>query len=137
MTRTEALTKAKELGIEHDKRIPTKKLIETLNKITGENYEADQPTEAPVESKEEDPNRTIRCIIHSGDRENDVESWDGSVNGEVFQFPIGIETDLPVKYLPSLNDAVIKEHIAVFDDNGHPTKEVKIRYHKRFIVERI
>ncbi len=160
--REEVVAKAKELGIDHDKRISTKKLVSKIETVLGKSMEFETPDPEAVKSNmtttsniagapkagfdeekgEEleavpEEEETVRCIIHSGDRDNDLQEVTGCVNGEDYQALIGVEVDFPVKFLPSLKDAVIKEHIHIFDEHGNPTKEVRIRYHKRFIVEKI
>jgi len=132
MKREDLLKKATELGIDYDKRVKTTKLLEMVNTVSGENYTIDEPEEKKEVTTTKTPknNETIRAIIHSGDRDNDEVEAVGCVNGETFQFQIGVEIDFPIRFLPSLSGAVIKESIAIFDDSGMPTGKTKIRKSK-------
>lgn len=150
MERAEVLERAKELGIEHDKRIGTEKLASMIESVTGESlgYTAKEPTvvmtttgtltnsnvtTTAVKAGE----ATIRCIIHSGDRDNTETEMTGSVNGEPFQCQLGVEIDLPVKFIPSFDGAVIEKHVYGFDEDGNPTKKNHVRLEKLYIIERL
>ena len=167
--REEILAKAKELGIDHDKRMASRLLVEKIETVLGKamvftTADPETPVGKPepasnmtttatigattsegfdpkkgkeLDLEEEQKEDTVRCIIHSGDRDNDLIEVVGCVNGESYQALIGVEIDFPVKFLPSIKDAVVKEHIHIFDEHGNPTKEIRIRHHKRFIIERI
>ncbi len=139
MERAELLAKAKELGIEHDKRAKNTAIAALIETVTGEKIEittkiVEPPKKEPVKEQEDG---MIRCIIHSGDRDNDEVEVVGSVNGETYQAPIGIEIDFPVKFLPSIHGAVQKETIVGKDADGTPNGKKTIRWHKRYIIEKL
>lgn len=147
MNREDVLVKAKELGLEHAKNIQTAKLVDMIESVTGEdlgyvakpqnmttsNSLAGGKTKIKTKKGEE----TVRVIIHSGDRDNDETQMEGCVNGEVFQCQIGVELDLPVKFLPSFDGAVIERHVHKFDEDGNPLKGTTTKKEKLYIVERV
>ncbi len=162
--REEVLAKAKELGIDHDKRIKTSQLVGKIETVLGKamEYETADPEKQPSNmttttnlngaegkailtdnTKELEAAdvpkgaETVRCIIHSGDRDNDLLEVVGCVNGEQYQALLGVEVDFPIKFLPSLQGAVTKKHIHVFDEHGNPTKERRVKWEKRFVLERL
>lgn len=130
LTRAEVLEKAKDLGIEHHKSAKTTAVAKMVEDLTGETYELKKNVE-PVTSG------TIRCIIHSNDRENDEREVRGSLNGETWRALIGEEIEFPKKFLPCLDGAVEEQRVSVLDEAGQPTGKYKDRKHKRYILERV
>ena len=148
MERAEILAKAKELGIDHQKNIQTAKLVEKIETVTGESlgYEpkpdsnittADLKGAGETKLNTKKGDKTIRVVIHSGDKDNDETEMVGCVNGEPFQCQIGVEIDLPVKFLPAFDGAIIERHVHKFDEDGNPLKGTTIKKEKLYIVERV
>ena len=138
ITRDEAFDLAEELGLDISKNTSSKHVAKKLSLVTGEEYEivkSEETKEAAKTAKDDDD--TLRCIIHSNDRDNDEIEVVGSVNGEFFQAQIGEEIDFPKKFIPALDGAYYDERVAVLDDDGNPTGKYKERRVKRYILERL
>lgn len=131
LTREQSLEKAKELNIVHGKRDKTSKVIGLINDLTGGDF-----TEAKAE-KAPSTDGLLKCIIHSGDRDNDEKELVGSINGDTFQVKLGEEVELPRKYLPAIKDAVIEHQEAILNDKNEPTGKTRTRQLKRYIVEAV
>jgi len=135
VTRSEAFELADDLGIDYNKNMKTVDLIKKIELVTGEKYKAVKEPKKETEKKSDSD--TVRCIIHSNDKDNDEYEVVGSVNGETFQALIGVEVDFPKKFIPALDGAFHEEKVAELDDDGNPTGKYKTRIHKRYILERL
>jgi len=130
LNREDALAKAKELGIVHQKNAKTETILKLIGDLTGETFTEEKKAKPKTEG-------FMRCIIHSNDRDNvEVEMTIG-LNGEMVQIQIGEEIELPNKFLGVIKDAAITRHISVLDEAGQPTGKSKIRREPRYIVEGI
>lgn len=136
ITRDEAFALAEELGVDVNKNLNGPQLAKKLTLVTGEEYSVIKSGETKQEAKKGDGD-TIRCIIHSNDRDNDEVEVVGSVNGEFFQAQIGEEIDFPKKFIAALDGAYYDERVAVLDEDGNPTGKYKERRVKRYILERL
>jgi len=130
MTREQVLAEAKRLGIVHDKRAKSEAILKLITSLTGEENTIKKKKAIEVEG-------ILRCIIHSQDRENDEAKIEGSVNGEYYEAPIGVEIQLPKKFIPSIKDAVVETKISVLDEEGKPTGKTQIKKYPRFIIEAV
>lgn len=97
----------------------------------------DEAGEAGSTTGEVDGGDTVRCIIHSNDRDNAETEIRGGLNGETFRAQIGEEIDFPVKFMPCITDATADKQKAILNDDGQPTGKYKKYKHKRYILERV
>lgn len=137
ITRDEAFKIGEDLGLDLSNRLQNKQLEKKLNLVTGEEYKIAKSDKGEKKEEDKKESDTIRCIIHSNDRDNDEYEVVGSVNGEFFQAQIGVEIDFPKKFVPSLEGAQYTEMISEFDEDGNPTGKYKERIVKRYIIERV
>jgi len=130
LNREQVLTKAKDLGIVHDKRARTDAVLKLINELTGEDNKAE--VKKPIKTE-----GFTRCMIHSNDRDNDEVEMTLGLNGEMLQIQIGEEIELPNRFIPVLKDAVIIRHVSVLDSDGNPTGKKKVRKEPRYILESV
>ena len=134
MNRKEVLAKAKELGIElSHKSEKTESIAKKIADLTGEPVEVEK-ADTPSKNASSD---TVRCIIHSNDKDNDELSAYFGVNGENIRIQLGEEVDFPKKFIPAVNDAYVDEKIAILNDKGEVTGRYKERRRKNYILERL
>lgn len=143
MDRQEVIARAQELGIEFSKKSKTVDIAKKIETVTGDKIVITKPAPKPAPPPETEyeerksTEETIRAIVYSGDRDNDEVSFFVAINGDTCQAPIGVEVDLPVKFLPVLHDASFVEHIHEIDEDGNPTGRKAKRIKKRYIVEKL
>lgn len=159
----EELTK---LEVEFNTRDKSENLLAMLNTMTGEEHTflAAAPTQ-PVQTPpnvttsaslgagstppvvteettttppvEKDPNETIRCIIHSNDRENEEKMFEGHLNGKAIRVKLGEEIDFPVRFKSLIQGAVVETKIPLLDEDGTPNGKYKEVRRPRYIIEAV
>jgi len=146
LTRDEAIEMATDLDIDFKKTHKTTYIIKLINDLTGNDYkekgEHEEKNDKKQAKNKDDATKvgeedTVRCIIHSNDRDNEETEVVGSVNGKTYQAQIGEEIDFPKEFIPSIKDAVIEVKMAILDDSGQPTGKYKERKQPRFVIERV
>lgn len=163
-TRDELKAEADRLEIEYNPRIKSEQLLGMVNALAGEEHtmadNAPKPAAnvttsssvgagtppAPVETVPEnaaataieaDPEATIRCIIHSNDRENEEKMFEGNLNGTPVRVELGEEIDFPVKYRTLIQGAVVETKIPLLDEDGTPNGKYKDVRRPRYIIEQV
>ena len=133
MERKDVLARAEELGIElSHKTEKTASVIKKIEDLTGEKIVVET-----VKKTEKEVSDTVRCIIHSNDKDNDeIEAYFG-INGDNIQVLLGEEIDFPKKFLPCVSDASVEEKIAILNDAGEVTGKYRERVRKNYILERV
>ena len=132
LDRKEVLARAKDLGIEHHKTAKTTAIAKMIEDLTGDILDVETP-----KVKEDKGSDTIRCIIHSNDKDNDELEAVGSLNGETWQVILGEEIDFPKKFVTCIRDAYVDTKIAILDEDGQPTGKYKERRRQNFIIEKL
>jgi hypothetical protein len=143
LTREELFEKAAELGIDAQRTEKSAVIAARIEALMGEDIEV---IKTPKREKTEKVRKvddapkgeeTIRCIIHSNDKDNDLTQETFVVNGKNVFVKLGEEIEFPVWAIPAVEDARVEETIAILDDKGQATGRYKKRWRKNYILERL
>lgn len=80
---------------------------------------------------------TTRCIIHSNDRENDEQMFEGNLNGEPVRVVLGEEIDFPNRYKTLIKGSTVETKEPILEEDGTPSGKYKDIRRPRYIIETV